>query len=71
MNTLSIDPKKEAIFSEHISLTDARFVVVEGEPVFYINQGSFHLKEQKYASSPINVAQWINAKENFQFLIIR
>lgn len=68
---LSISLEQGAIFPEHIALTDAELIVLEGKIIFHIKGKSYPLKEQQHFSFPKEVPHWVSAEENSKFLIIR
>jgi quercetin dioxygenase-like cupin family protein len=71
LEILNISLEKGAVFPEHIALTDAQLIVLEGEIVFHIQGRSYTIKEQQHFSFPKEVPHWVSAKENSKFLIIR
>jgi len=68
---LNISLEQGAIFPEHIALTDAELIVLEGEILFHINGKSYLIKEQQHFSFPKEMPHWVSAEENSKFLIIR
>ncbi len=71
LEKMKISLEKKAVFPSDILLTDAELVVLKGDIASSINQEPFHLKKQNFVNMPKKGPQWIKAKENFQFLIIR
>lgn len=66
-----VETTKYDVFPEHRSPTDAQLIVLEGDILFHVDEKLYQLTKQRSFHFPKETKQWVKAKENSKFLVIR